>query len=404
MSDLSQTADEFDVADDSSRTAPAGPAWFAVTSLGLGSFAMVTAEFLPVSLLTPMAADLNVSVGGAGQAVTATAIVGGITALTLGVFIRSLDRRVVMCGLTVLLIISSFISATATNYWTLLAARVLLGVGLGGFWTMAGALALRLVPTANVPRALSIVFAGVSAATVLAAPVGAYIGDLWGWRAAFYVSTALGLVALAIQMLTLPKLPAAKASGVGENLALLTRPPFAVGIVALLFIISGHFAGFTYIRVFLEQVPQFGVEAISLTLLAFGGAGFLGTIVAGWILARSIRADLAIGALLIAGSALVLTLFGSAATVSIIAVALWGFAFGFLPVGFQTWGFKTVPDNAEAVGALMVLGFMVSITLGAALGGVLVDGFGPLGAIIYAGLTTIVGAGIFLGYRPPAVS
>ena len=84
---------------------------------------------------------------------------------------------------------------------------MLLGIGLGGFWSMAAAMAMRLVPMRLMPRAMSIIFTGVSVATVCAAPVGAYVGDIWGWRAAFVIAAVVGAVALLVQMLTLPKLP-----------------------------------------------------------------------------------------------------------------------------------------------------------------------------------------------------
>ena len=126
------------------ETERAEPLWGAVASLSLGVFGLVTAEFLPASLLTRMAADLNVTDGAAGQTVTATAIIGGLAGLTLAIFTRSIDRRLVLWTLTLLLVLSNLLAATATGLTTLLLARVLLGIGLGGFWSMAGALTMRL--------------------------------------------------------------------------------------------------------------------------------------------------------------------------------------------------------------------------------------------------------------------
>src|SRR5690242_14417016 len=138
------------------------PAWAAVLSLAFGVFGLVTAEFLPASLLTPIAADLGVSVGAAGQTVTATAVVGIFAGIFMPILTRHLDRRLVMWSLTSLLIASSLVAAFATNLTMLLAARLLLGVGIGGFWSMMAAMAMRLVPERLLPRALSIVFTGVS--------------------------------------------------------------------------------------------------------------------------------------------------------------------------------------------------------------------------------------------------
>ncbi len=382
----------------------AEPLWAAVVSLSLGVFGLVTAEFLPASLLTRMASDLNITDGAAGQTVTATAVVGAIAGLTLAIFTRSIDRRLVLWTLTLLLVLSSLMAATATGLTTLLLARVLLGIGLGGFWSMAGALTMRLVPGRLVPRAMSIVLTGVSVATVTAAPVGAYIGDLWGWRAAFALSAVVGVVALAVQLVTMPKLPPVAASSFRTLFDLLKRPQLRVGLIALLLVISGHFAGFTYVRPFLERVPELGIEAISLVLLAYGIGGFFGNFAGGFVAERSIKAAVALGALAIAAMALVMIVFGGSGILSGGAIAIWGFFFGFLPVGFQSWTVRAAPDHAEAAGGLLVTAFQIAITAGAVFGGLLVDGFGPLGAVTYAGLAAVLGAGIVLalGGKSPA--
>jgi predicted MFS family arabinose efflux permease len=376
----------------------AEPLWAAVVSLSLGVFGLVTAEFLPASLLTRMASDLNITDGAAGQTVTATAVVGAIAGLTLAIFTRSIDRRLVLWTLTFLLVLSSLMAATATGLTTLLLARVLLGIGLGGFWSMAGALTMRLVPGRLVPRAMSIVLTGVSVATVTAAPVGAYIGDLWGWRAAFALSAVVGVVALAVQLVTMPKLPPVAASSFRTLFDLLKRPQLRVGLIALLLVISGHFAGFTYVRPFLERVPELGIEAISLVLLAYGVGGFFGNFAGGFVAERSIKAAVALGALAIAAMALVMVAFGGSGILSGGAIAIWGFFFGFLPVGFQSWTVRAAPDHAEAAGGLLVTAFQIAITAGAVFGGLLVDGFGPLGAVTYAGLAAVLGAGIVLAF------
>ena len=374
----------------------ASPAWAAVVSLSLGVFGLVTAEFLPASLLTGMASDLNVSAGAAGQTVTATAVVACIAAVTLSIITRNIDRRLVLWSLTVLLIVSDLLAATANGLGTLLVARVLLGISLGGFWSMAAAIAMRLVPARLVPRALSVVFTGVSVATVCAAPVGAYVGDIWGWRMAFFIAAAVGIVTLIVQVATMPKLPPVAPSSFRNSLDLFKRPAIRIGLLSLLVIISGHFAGFTYIRPFLEQVPALGIEAVSLTLLGFGVAGFFGNFAGAFIVERSIKWAIILGALTIAGMAFVMMAYGNSALLSGVAVTVWGFAFAFLPIGFQTWTVTAASDQAEAAGGLLVAAFQIAITAGAVFGGLLVDGLGPLGAIAYAGLTTLVGAAIIM--------
>lgn len=370
----------------------AEPAWAAVLSLALGVFGLVTAEFLPASLLTPIAADLGISDGAAGQTVTATAIIGAFAGLFTPIVTGRLDRRLVMWSLTGLLIVSSVLAAAANNLTMLLAARLLLGIGIGGFWSMAGALAMRLVPSRLIPRAMSLIFTGVSVATVSAAPIGAYLGGLIGWRMVFAIAAVIGVVTLVVQLATIPRMPPQGAPNIRTLLELLGRPSIRLVLLTILLCISGHFAGFTYVRPFLEQVPALSIELISLVLLAYGIGGFFGNFAGAAVVERSAKASVAIGALLIAAMALALVLFGASLPVSAAGVAFWGFAFGMIPVGTQTWIIRAAPDQAEAASGLIVAAFQVAIASGAVFGGLLVDHLGSLGAIGYCGLGTALGA------------
>jgi DHA1 family purine ribonucleoside efflux pump-like MFS transporter len=374
------------------HAAPSAPAWAAVLSLAFGVFGLVTAEFLPASLLTPIAADLGVTAGSAGQAVTATAIIGAVAGVTLPILTRRFDRRLVMWSLTSLLIVSSVLAATATGLAMLLAARLLLGIGIGGFWSMMAAMTMRLVPERLVPRALSLVFTGVSIATVSAAPVGAYLGGLIGWRAVFAISAAIGVVTLLVQVLTIPRLPPRNVPGVRTLFELLSRPTIRLVVITILLSISGHFAGFTYVRPFLEQVPALPLTLISLILLAYGIGGFFGNLAGTAVVERSAPAAVILGSALIAATAFVLVAFGAALPFAAGGVAFWGFAFGVIPVGVQTWIVRAAPDQAEAASGLVVSAFQVAIASGAIFGGLLVDNLGAVGAIGYAGIATLLGA------------
>ncbi|WAX95425.1 MFS transporter [Aminobacter sp. NyZ550] len=370
----------------------AEPLWGAVLSLSLGVFGLVTAEFLPASLLTPLAQDLGITEGTAGQAVTATAVVAAIAAPTMAIATRKIDRRHVMIGLSLLLVVSSLLAATAWSLRSLLFARVLLGVALGGFWSMSAAIAMRLVPSEVLPRAMSIILTGVSVATVCAAPVGAYVGDVWGWRSAFIIAAGVGLVTLIVQFATLPKLPPISIASFGALRDVSRNPMIRVGLLLVILTASGHFAGFTYFRAFLEQVPALGIETISLMLLAFGIGGFFGNLAGGFMAERSLRSAVTLAPLLIAISALALLLAGSSAGIAGVAIAVWGFAFGAVPVGVQTWMVRAAPDQAESAGGLMVATFQVAIALGAVFGGVLVDTAGVNSAFIYSGAATLLAA------------
>ncbi|CAM5775065.1 MFS transporter [Labrys miyagiensis] len=379
-------------------------AWGAVISMMLGVFGLVTAEFLPASLLTPVARDLGVTEGLAGQAVTATATVALVTSLLVASVTRRLDRRYLLLAFSVLLIVSNLLVAGATSLTALVLGRVVLGIGLGGFWTMSAATAMRLVPEAQVPRALSIIFTGVSAATIFAAPFGSYIGELYGWRTVFLLAAGLGVLALAVQFATLPSMAPQGHPRLRTLVDVLARPRIGLGMLAVTLVFTGHFALFTYIRPFLETVTGVGIGSMSAILLGFGVANFLGTLLGGFLLERDLRLTLMAMPLVMGVLGLVLAGLGSAPLADTVMIALWGLAFGAVPVAWSTWITRAVPDEAESAGGLIVAAVQLAISIGASAGGVFFDASGARGVYAAAGIVLLVATLIILaGIRKQAV-
>ncbi len=359
--------------------------WPAVFALALGVFGLVTAEFLPASLLTPIARELGISEALAGQAVTTTAVVAFFAGLLAAVVTRGLDRRLVLMGFSTLLILSNLLVAVAPNLLFLLLARVLLGVALGGFWSMATAVAMRLVPPPLVPRALSIVFSGVSLATIVAVPLGSYLGGLYGWRVVFLLAAGIGVITLLAQAATLPRLANLGSARLGTLVEVLRRPGIGLGMVCVVLVFSGHFGLFTYVRPFLESAGGVDVDGIALTLMAFGLANFAGTLLAGVLLEHSLRLTLALMPLLIAAAGLGLAGDHGGLPVQASLVALWGLAFGTMPVAWSTWLARAVPDEAESGGGLIVAAVQLAITIGAAGGGAIYALAGVAGVFAIGG-------------------
>lgn len=386
--------------------AEAGPAWGAVFSMTLGVFGLVTAEFLPASLLTPIAMDLGITEGMAGQTVTATAVVALLTSLVISSATRRIDRRQVLLAFSVLLVAANLMVALAPSLPLLLLGRVLLGVALGGFWSMSAAIAMRLVPEALVPRALSMIFSGVSAATILAAPVGSYLGDVAGWRSVFFMAAGLAVIALVAQVFTLPRMAPSGLTRLRTLAEVLARPGVGLGMLAVMLVFTGHFAFFTYIRPFLETVTGVGISAVSAILLGFGIANFLGTLLAGPMIERSLRLTLLSMPLLMGMLGIALVSLGNAPMADAVMVSLWGLAFGAVPVAWSTWLTRTVPDQAESAGGLIVAAIQLAIAIGAAAGGAMFDLSGATGVFASAGFTLLLAAAIImLGVRPrPAVA
>ena len=371
---------------------PATPAWMAVFSLAMGVFGLLTAEYLPASLLTPMAAELGVSEALAGQAVTVTAVAALFSGLLLPGLTRGIDRRVVLLGFSVLMIASNLLVAFSSSLMVLLVMRILLGIALGGFWSMAAAVAMRLVPPTLLPRALSIIFSGIAVGTVVAVPLGSYLGGLYGWRSAFVAAAAVGVVTLVFQLFTLPPLAPRRPARLRTVLEVLLRPGIAVGMLACVLVHTGHFALFTYIRPFLESTSGVGAEGLALMLLGFGAANFVGTLLAGWLLEKSPRGTMVLMPALVGVAALALVWLPASVPGQVVLLALWGMAFGGVPVAWSNWVARAVPDQAESAGGMVVASVQSAIAAGAAAGGAMFSFSGIDGVFVAAGILMLLAA------------
>jgi predicted MFS family arabinose efflux permease len=364
--------------------------WGAVVALSLGAFSLVASEFMPVSLLTPIAADLHISEGQAGQSIAVSGFFALLTSLSIAPLAGRLDRKILLLGLTVLMIISGTIAAFAPNYPIFMVGRAFIGVAIGGFWSMSAASAMRLVPEKDVPRALAIVNGGNALATVVAAPLGSFLGSLVGWRWAFFGIVPVAAIALCWKMISLPRMPTAAGSQATNPLRLLKQPPVAVGLAAVSLFFMGQFALFTYLRPFLESVTHVAPATLSVLLLVVGVAGFAGTALIGRFLGRGLLTTLALIPAMMVVISVALAVFGASVGVTTFLLAAWGLVATAAPVGWWTWLARTLPRDAEVGGGLMVAVVQLAISLGATLGGIMFDRIGyqatfALSAFLLAG-------------------
>ncbi len=363
--------------------------WFAVLSMAATSFALVSAEFLPAGLLTPMARDLGITEGTAGQVVTATASVGAVTALLSNVLIGKLNRKTVLVGLSALAICSNILASVAADFWLLLVGRAGLGIALSGFWALSVAVVARLVGANSTGRGMAIVTLGVSLATIAAPSMGALISDWVGWRIAMSMTAGLAVIAMLLQIFSLPSLPASTSNSLSDVFRLTRRRSVQLGMLAILLLMTGHFAGSVYVRPFLEQVTLLETTPIALALLGFGVASVIGNVLGGRMADTSIRLALIVTAALMAFATIALVLWGVHSSAAFALVALWGLAFGMAPVVLPTNLSRGAPDALEAAGSLMVVSFQVAISIGAVVGGYIVDSYGATAPLA---LTAILAA------------
>lgn len=350
--------------------------WGGVFALSLGAFALVASEFMPVSLLTPIAADLRITEGQAGQAISVSGAFAVLTSLFISTVAGRLDRKVLLLILTGLMIVSGTIVAIAPNYEIFMVGRAVVGIAIGGFWSMSAAAAMRLVPDDQVPRALAIFQGGNALATVIAAPLGSFLGGLIGWRGAFFFVVPIAIVVFVWQMISLPSMRAETRARAGDIFKVLGRPVVALGMAAASIAFMGQFALFTYLRPYLEVVAHVDVSTLSLMLLMMGASGFVGTMIVGGFLKSSFNATLIAIPSLMGVVAIALVLFGGGLTVTTLLLGLWGLLGAASPVAWWTWVARTMPNDAEAGGGLLVAVVQLAITSGAVVGGLLFDASG----------------------------
>lgn len=348
-------------------------AWGAVLSMALCVALLIASEFMPVSLLTPMAEGLDASIGQTGQAISISGLFAVAASIAITTVAGKLNRKWVLVALTALMLISLALVAAAPNFEVLMAGRALLGICIGGFWALATAVIMRLVPTPDVPRALALMYGGQAIAAAFAAPLGSYLAGLLGWRDVFWALTPFVAANLIWHVLALPSLPTRQGQDARAMLDLLRRPYFLTGLIASMLSWGSAFTLFTYLRPFLEQVTGVGVTGLSILLLALGCAGFVGTWAAGRFVIGDVSRLLRLPSLVMGAVTAGLLVVGGWPIAAGILLVVWGAMNTAMSVIWMTWMSQNADDAPEAAGGLMVAAVQASILLGAVLGGLLLD-------------------------------
>ncbi|MFF1876304.1 MFS transporter [Leifsonia sp. NPDC058230] len=369
--------------------------WIGAIILMATSFTLVIAEFLPPSLLTPMAASLGITEGQAGQAVTVTAFVGFLVAPVVGILFPRLNRRTLLIWVVLAAALSNALVAFAPDLLLLLAARLLLGAAISGFWAMSLAIVSQLVPPERLGRGLMFVNGGTAVATVAGVPLGAYLGTVFDWRVVFGGVAVVSVLVAILLRLALPSIAPVAVSGLRELGATLKIPGLSLGLIGHVLTVLGHFAAFTFIRLALERVHGIDAGGIAALLAAFGIGGLAGNLVGGLLVDRHLNAMRLVVPILIGLGIATVALFPGQFWAVAVGATLWGVGFGPWLLVVSTWIGQLAGDRKEAAGGLIVAGFQLAITLGAGIGGLLTDSAGVQVVLISAAVATLVGGILF---------
>lgn len=359
--------------------------WLAVISVMLGIFSIVTTEILPIGLLTSIGSSFTISDGMAGLMMTMPGFLAAVSAPVVTVAAGRIDRRLMLGTFILLLALANFLAAVAPSYWLVLVSRVLVGVTIGGFWSIGAGLAGRLVPAESVGRATAVIFSAVPLGSVLGVPLGTFIGDVAGWRTAFLVMGILTLCVFAMLLLVVPPLPADEPTRLSALTGMLRSVNTRFALVMTFLVVLAHFGAYTYVTPFLEQVTHVSAGLITVYLLVYGAAGIAGNFLGGSAVARYPTGTFAAAALMIAGATVLLPVLGKDDLGAVALLVAWGVAYGAVPVCSQTWFAKASPDSPEASSVLFTASFQATISIGALVGGVVVDHSSPSMVMTLAG-------------------
>lgn len=374
----------------------------ALLALTAGAFGIGTTEFVIMGLLLQVSADLHVSIAAAGLLISGYALGVAVGAPLLTIATRSLPRKTVLLALMVIFTLGNLACALAPGYGWLMAARVVTALAHGTFFGVGSVVATGLVPPEKRASAIAIMFTGLTAATLLGVPAGAWLGLHYGWRATFWAVTLIGALAFAIIALFVPKAPAeATPSALREEVAAVLQPQVLRGLAMTVLGFAGVFTVFTYIQPLLTQLGGFSEAAVSPILLVFGGGLAVGNLLGGKLADRALMPAV-LGTL--AALAVVLFAMPWAITTQWLAVAF----VGLLGVAaFATVAPMQLRVLEQASGAgqnlassLNIAAFNLGNALGAWAGGVTAESGPGLHALGYvAALITLGGLGLALWSR-----
>lgn len=342
----------------------------AVASLAFGAFSSVTTEFIPVGVLPDVAATFQISDGQAGMMMTLPGILGALAAPGILIAAGRIDRKLLLLGLSTLLLISALLSALAPSWTVMLISRGLAGLSLGAFWAMGLAVAGSLVPKEKSSTAIAMVFAGVTLAMVLGVPLGSMVAERFSWRGAFIAASILAALSLTMQALVLPRIPATEPTQLRSLWRFTAQPQGLKSLLLIMLIYGTHFGTYTFVAPLLRQ-GNVSLAAITWTLLGFGIAGFVANFIASRFVGR-LQLTLTVGLLLFAAALATLALLDQA-WILIVAVLLWGAAWGAVPLCLNIGNRIASGEEIEAGSAMFTFTAQLSIAAGSAVGGVIVD-------------------------------
>jgi DHA1 family inner membrane transport protein len=351
-----------------SREAPARRLPFVVPLLALGTFLMITTEYLVAGLLEEIGADLHVGIARAGLLITAFAIGMIIGSPVMALATLRLPRRATLVLALLVFAAGHVLAALSSDFAIVLTARVITALASGAFWSVAAAVATTAAGPANRTRALGVMMSGVGLATVAGVPLGAYAGQLLGWRGTFWALAALAVAAAPVIARFTPADAAGGTASIRAELRAVANGRIVILVLATILATGGYMTTFSYLSPLVTDRTGLPAGAVPLVFVAFGIGALIGTNLAGRFADRH---PLATFVTATAGTVVLMTLLASLSAdvaATVILIFLLGIAgMGIPPVGTGL-AVRFAPTAPALAAAISVSAFNGGTALGTWLG------------------------------------
>jgi len=344
--------------------------------MALGAFGIITTEFGVIGIMPAIAKQFGITIDTAGWLLSGFALTVALTGPFSILLTSKINRKIMMCLVLAMFVLSNIFSAIAPNFTVMMIARILPAFLHPVFWAVATVAASKQVPPKDAPKAVAVVLAGLSVATVLGVPITTYVSELFNWRASFVLSGVINLVALGALMAFVPSMPVKEKQSSQSQLGILRNGQLWVNLTATMITIAGMFATYGYLAEYLGKITQMSGTQISLMLLLFGGTGIVGNWLTGIALSKNVQLTNRVFLLSLVTIHLMAYTFGGYFIPMAGIISVWGFIHtgGFL-IG-QTRSTSVAPEAPELAASLMVSFGNAGVTIGTLLGGFMINHFG----------------------------
>lgn len=347
-----------------------------VLAFSLSAFIFNTTEFVPVALLSDIAASFEMETATTGLMITVYAWVVFLFSLPLMLLTAKMERKSLLIKLFILFIASHILSVFAWNFWVLLISRIGIALAHAVFWSITASLVIRVAPKDKKQQALGLLALGSSLAMILGLPLGRMIGQMLDWRSTFAVIGVIAFIVMLVMWKLLPHLPSQNAGSL-SSLPILFKRPMLVGIYVLVaVIISGHFTGYSYIEPFVMNISRISAETATAILLVFGLAGVCASFLFGRLYAKSPFRFIATAILLISLTQILLLPLGSNELMLFLIVFVWGIGIMAVSIALQMKVLQLASDATDVATAIYSGIYNIGIGAGALFGSLVMNHLG----------------------------